>query len=424
MTENFALPTDYRINQIDIDGKSVVPLFLEIEIFENIFLGGVTGSITLTESDAAGYLEEDIQFVESIQFSFTNANGEELVFDGYLNGLRNKVVKPPISIYTIDFCSKSVRMNEMIFVTRRFKDENPEDIASKMVEKLVPNSKINSIGNGVAMNFIGSRRKPLQIMKYVLSHAISEKSDATNEQDKDSVDEESKGTCGFLFWETLDGYRFAAVDDLLEGNEYTNHSKFKLNVNKKSLPMKEAMLSIISYEFPHLGDFQSKLRSGAFKSKLISFDIDTGNYKEYTYDASNEKNVTTDKQYDLVKEVTRYVYKLYNNERMQVDCKKAKNDDYDQSRKNIQQSMARQNSFVDQHGRLILSPQYTIRAGDSIDILISKISSDDTPSKENKKHSGRYVCKQISHHIFSTQKSYTKVGLIRSSNQPDEDSAQ
>ena len=44
------------------------------------------------------------------------------------------------------------------------------------------------------------------------------------------------------------------------------------------------MDSVISYDFKVMGDMQTKLRSGAFKSTVISFDIDKGHYKEYTYE--------------------------------------------------------------------------------------------------------------------------------------------
>ena len=40
------------------------------------------------------------------------------------------------------------------------------------------------------------------------------------------------------------------------------------------------MASVISYDFEEMGDMQTKMRAGAFRSVNISFDMDKGLYKE------------------------------------------------------------------------------------------------------------------------------------------------
>ena len=40
------------------------------------------------------------------------------------------------------------------------------------------------------------------------------------------------------------------------------------------------MKSIVSYDFQIMGDFQAKLRGGAFTSKMFLFDLDKFHYKE------------------------------------------------------------------------------------------------------------------------------------------------
>ena len=113
----------------------------------------------------------------------------------------------------------------------------------------------------------------------------------------------ASGTSGYLFWETLDGYRMCPVDDLISGDQFQLHTDYKLQTQQKSLPMEEASKGVINYEFPQIGNFQNKLRSGAYKSKHISMDMDTGEYKEYTYEAepgTKNKGSATKKQLDLV----------------------------------------------------------------------------------------------------------------------------
>jgi hypothetical protein len=47
--------------------------------------------------------------------------------------------------------------------------------------------------------------------------------------------------------------------------------------------MEETMKTIVECNFKQIGDFQTKLRSGAFSATNISFDMDSGEYKEYKY---------------------------------------------------------------------------------------------------------------------------------------------
>ena len=62
-----------------------------------------------------------IEFIEEIEFAFKNANGDTLEFKGFLNGLRNEVIKDSIRYYTADFTSEAVRKNEQTRVVKAFK---------------------------------------------------------------------------------------------------------------------------------------------------------------------------------------------------------------------------------------------------------------------------------------------------------------
>lgn len=416
-------PTEYIIEKMDIEVEgesiSVVPLFVSVDIFENIYLGGITGSVTIMDTDGGKFLEETkIEFIEPFSFAFKSASDERIEFEGVLSGLRNETTSMSTKTFVIDFSSNGVRNNEMKFVTKKWDEVSPEEVAEEMAKEL--DTEIDVKGQGEPLSFVSSRMKPLQVMRYVLNHGVTTNSSVTTTEDK--REEKSKGSTGFLFWETLDGYRFCPADDLLEGNTYEEYDGYKLNKANKSLPMEEAMKGIIDYKFPQMGDFQSKLRSGAYKSCLISFDIDTGIYKEVTYEA--DEKVTTKNQLDLVKEPTRYFSKLYHNERFQKDCEKAKDNSHDQSRRYLQQGAARQNALADQHGRLTLPPQFLMRAGDTIKIEIGKYASETETERPHKKHSGRYLVKQVSHHIGFDQKAYTQVSTIRAADQQDEASAE
>ncbi len=421
MTEStFSNPTQFEITSIKLDGQDAIGLFYSISIYEDIYKPVITGNIVITDSDGAGFIEEyGIEFIEEIEFSFKAANGTVLEFKGFMNGQRNEIVDGPIKIYTIDFTSKAVRKNEQTFITNSYKDTAPEEIVNKMVQKL--DGTLNTKARGERMMYLGSRKRPIDIIKYVCTHGLTQENQAT--QKDDSKEEQAKGTTGFLFWETLDGFKFESINEILSGKAGQERKDYKTQLTNNNLSMEDAMKSIVAVEFKQIGDFQTKLRSGAFGAVNISFDMDTGEYKEYNY--WNGENMT-DKQKEALPDgkVTRYFMKPLCNQKFTNSCEVAKPSTGDQSRKYLNQNAGRQNTFSDQTGQFTLYPQFNFRAGDSLDVKISKVKDGDSEGGYDKKHSGKYVIQAVGHHLFNDGRAYTKVKTIRSTIQQNDSTSQ
>jgi len=221
----------------------------------------------------------------------------------------------------------------------------------------------------------------------------------------------------------MDGFKFESIKDILSGKSGTQHSDFKTLLVNKNLPMEESMKSIVQVQFSQIGDFQTKLRSGAFGSKNISFDMDTGTYKEYTY--YNRENMT-DKQKEALPEgsITRFFCKPIDNQKFDNTCKKAQPLTGDQSRGYLTQNSGGQNTFSDQTGQFTFYPQFKFRAGDVLDCQISKVKDEENArGGYDKKHSGKYIMQAVAHHFHNDGKAYTRVKTIRSTTQQNEESA-
>lgn len=420
MSEQFQYPTQFEIGEVSIGGEDISALFLNVDIFENIFIPAVSGSITFMDVDGAGFVEDNqIEFNEPIKLSFTSANDKTFEFEGVLNGLQSEATKQGKKVYTVDFCTKELRANEMKFICKRF-EETPRAVVEKMVQEV--EGTLNSSGaQGQKMEFVASRWKPLKVINYVLQRGVSGDSSVTSSESGRPTKETASGTSGFLCWQTLgenNEFRFCTVDELLDG-AFETHEDFEQKLANINQSMDESMKSIVDFDFQTCGDIQTKMRSGAFHSILVSFDLDTGEYKEVIYDG-REGDTMSEKQKEIVTKPTRVIMKPFQNEKFSQKCSKSAANTGDQSRLSMAQGIGRQNTFNDQTGHVTLYPNFQMKAGDLITLKINKIESSDSDGSENRKHSGKYVIKQVGHHFNSSGEAYTRITTLRSSKEVDE----
>ena len=413
----FDLPNEFECKQLTIDGNDVIGLFASLSVFENIYTPLVTGHVTLLETDTTKFIEQyKIEGVEKFQCEFKTGK-DSYQFEGYLNGLRNKSNQEQYTAYTFDFTTEEVRKNEETFITKAYKEKTPKDIVSEMIEKMGgQQDKVE--GNGKPMTLLPSNKRPYDVIKYVLTHGVVDDANAS-EGEKDTQKEKAEGNGGFLCWRTADGFRFNTIKKVMEGSAGGDAGEFKSQLMNQGQSITEMMESIVAYDFQIMGDFQAKLRGGAFVSKHISMDLDRLHYKEFEYDNTKECSQKQKEALEGAKQ-TRIFCTPHSNERHENQCQKAQNSRYDQRRYWVQQTPGGENTHDDIQGTVTLYPACKIRAGDKITLKIAKIES----GEFDKKHSGKYICSEVAHHFTSPQsQAYTRVSLIRSTKQQDDASS-
>ena len=63
------MPTQFEFLELEINGENALEIFVSLELFENIFIGGVTGSISIIDSDSLSFIEKnEIEFIEVFVF--------------------------------------------------------------------------------------------------------------------------------------------------------------------------------------------------------------------------------------------------------------------------------------------------------------------------------------------------------------------
>ena len=413
-------PTQYQIDKISIEGRDIKGLLVELDYYESIYIPACGGSLTILDSSHAGFIEENnIEFIEEIEFSFSNAEGESLDFKGVLNGLRNETVKQQLKMYTMDFTSKPVRENEQKFVVQRFDNEKPDKIVKDMIQ-LIKGKADKIEGKGEPMNFTANRRRPTDIIKFVCTHGVADSSVEDPQPNNPNPQEKKiKGTTGYLCWETADGYRFNSVKKIMDGSAGNKTKEFEYKMQNVGESLSEAMTAIVDVQFDQIGDYQSHQRGGAFINKLISVDLDKGIYAEFE---QKDQTEASSKMKQETKDITRYFVQVYQPERFQNECSKAQENKWDQSRKNLSQNAVSQNTAPDTLGFFTLPPSLSIRAGDEFKCKINKTTSGSN-SGYDRKHSGKYIVKQVGHHFGGDGQAYTRLNTMRSTKQQNDASS-
>ena len=109
--------------------------------------------------------------------------------------------------------------------------------------------------------------------------------------------EKAKGTAGYLFFETYNGYVFKSIDGLVSAEP-------KIKEEFKWLPGKvefESLYKIQEVVFEQEINMMKKLREGAYSSICCFFNINTGKYTERVYSLEDtwEEMVHLGSQTDL-----------------------------------------------------------------------------------------------------------------------------
>ena len=74
-----------------------------------------------------------------------------------------------------------------------------------------------------------------------------------------------------------------AIDEMLNDVPFNAYYGYELHMANTNKSLYDQVIGVLSYEFPTIGDIQSKLQSGSFGSLLYSMDIDSGEYKEIKF---------------------------------------------------------------------------------------------------------------------------------------------
>ena len=402
-----------------------------IEYRESVFMPYVevlafivdTGNTVPAEDgtqSSIGLLDAEIaQGTEEVFFSIEDEKGTRIDLPNLrLAQISNMKQSFQNQTYTLTAVSKEAFDNTLLENRCKSKYSGKiSDIASAIIRTNLGSEKTLNIDETLnEYHEWGDNKYPFELLLDIQKLSIP------NIQVSDGKSAKGK-TAGYLFWETSLGYNFKSLDKIFDTTDKTIKRFIENKKSDDGIPASydaKILWSCVNRSTDALAQFES----GAWGSKLESFDEVTGESKE-TELVAGENTVMAGKQLpklakDFIGKLTGIQFtttatgqtvKGTDDVEKQVEKtdepKYVVEDIFQQAHQNYRQKM---NMSV----QIIVSADLDLHAGDLVYCEFEELSNKETTVGSNKRDSGIYMIADLCHHGTKTN-SFTALHLVRDS---------
>ena len=312
-----------------------------------------------------------------------------------LNSVKDVKTTSNKQVATLEFVSVESIINETARVSKKFSG----NVSDLVMELLIGDKKgiqtDKPLDKDQAFNkysFVGNMKRPFDTIQWLCPKAATD--------DKN---------CGFLFYETLDGYFFKSIHKLLEG-ETTVYEKPEKPV--------ESDFRIIENNLDSTNDIGMNCRLGMYANKTIYVDLETGTTKTTDYKISEIGLKNPPKLPNGLEDFpTRLMLRLLDKGAMQKGSKKEEREKENELAIFQNKSYARNNLLFSQSLSISVPFNPDMRVGQMIEVKLPVKKSDDQEqtdygSERDNDISGRYLVSELKH-IIGNSKANTQLKLVR-----------
>ena len=312
-----------------------------------------------------------------------------------LNSVKDVKTSSSKQIATLEFVSVESIVNETSRVSKKFSG-NVSDLVTELLigdKKGIQTSK--NLDKDQAFNkysFIGNMKRPFDTIQWLCPKAATD--------DKN---------CGFLFYETLDGYFFKSIQKLLDGDA--------IAYEKPEKPV-DSDFKIIENNLDSTNDIGMNCRLGMYANKTIYIDLETGTTKTTDFKISEVGLKKPPKLPNGLEDFpTRLMLRLLDKGAMQKGSKKDEGEKETELAIFQNKAYARINLLFSQALSISVPFNPEMRAGQMIEVKLPVKKSDDQEqteygSERDNDISGKYLVSELKHSI-GNRKANTQLKLIR-----------
>tara|TARA_S200002703_G_C3782318_1_gene241071 strand:+ start:143 stop:1471 length:1329 start_codon:yes stop_codon:yes gene_type:complete len=415
-------PGDFALREINLyshtgEKVDIKALVLEINLYESILSSNLQATITLEDvgqnliTHLPIFGEERIEIIISSDGVFYNLNY-------YIYKIDGRSMKEKDQVYVISCVSIEALRNENFKICERIDSKKSEEIIKDFLYRDGFSTKGLDIDDKTVFPFdmYVPNWRPFDLFNWLSTRSVPE-------YKKDSI--------GYLFYETVEGFKFKSIDKLIDQESYPSpdvkYIFFQGNQQSVGTGADEKY-RIMNYNLPKAFNIYDDLRRGAFAHACIYVDVNRATYRSFrtTVDDfwEDSSHMEDAKPYQsrgsaqLLDRPSRFVYRpstisTWGNWEEIDDSEKNNIDDMN---KLFEKAFFRYYFLEYIHIDIAVPGDLRNRVGNIINISIpdpKKVSKNRVV--EDKRVSGRYMVSSIKHTILNRSELRTYITLSRDS---------
>ena len=266
--------------------------------------------------------------------------------------------------------------------------------------------------------FTGNYRRPLYMITKLCPKSIPTTSDG---------DKSTKGSSGYLFFESQDGYNFLSIDKIFDDAEPDGVPKYILPSDKSTLDKNNNFYFSSPPRWVESHDLLKKLRSGAYKTANTYYNLISREpiFSEYSFKESLRTYLKLSNDEENIPAIyadnySRITLGILDQGTMTPKVS-GESTETPQDQANFQsQTSARYSSLFSQMLNISVPMNLSLRAGQVIFCEFPKLNIEKSTKKGVNPASGLYMIARLAHEFGAAEGDYTGLTLVRDSFQPNE----
>ena len=390
----------------------------EFRLYESVLSNTVTATAVVVETGnvrdgkSVGTVDGlPIRGGEKTSINIRDALGSTLKLDVLVNRVRNASPESTRDLYLLDFASPEYFANDTVRLSRRYQGKISESV--KLILQDLKTTKILDIDETLLpYNFMGNDRKPFYTCTW-----LAQKSLPSNLP-------EGQGASGFLFYQTINSFKFKSIDNLLSQKPVRS---FIYNAGDRGTHDD----IIINYTIDRDIDLHENLTLGTYSTNGIFFDPVSFRYTVGNSSQQENKGTSSPKKTKPVGSLlseertsnpSRVITAILDtgtlpsgksSEKQLEDWHNDPNKPNYDVEKTLLQSIMRYNQLFTVQTTITIPGDFTIRAGDTVKCEFPQLESSKNTEK-NRASSGIYMVAHVCHKITS-ENTLTSLSLVRDS---------
>ena len=314
-----------------------------------------------------------------------------------LNAVRDVRTLSGKQIASFDFVSVEAIVNETAKINKRYSG-NIQNIVKEILiddkKGIKTKKKLEKDKSFNKYTFVGNLKRPFDTIDWLCAKAAATKND-----------------CGFLFFETLDGFQFRSINKLLK-------QKVTATYKRNDRP-DDSDFNILENRLDRSNDIGMNLRSGMYANRTIyvnleSVDFVVDDFKISELDGIKNSPKLPNKLEDFP---TRLMFRALDTGALQKGSTKNREEKLSELAKYQNRSYARANLLFSQSLCITVPFNTLLRAGQMVKIEFpykdeSNKQNWRSGKKDSTDNSGKYLISKLKHDI-SDGRSHTVLTLIR-----------